>query len=107
MPTKGIGLTKRLLNQSMKNNLNEQLDLEEKLQTEAGATEDFNEGVKAFKEKGNPRLKENNMSLNNVTIGVIGAGTMGSGIAQVAAQNGHHVILVDSKEYIKTIQQQP
>lgn len=29
------------------------------------------------------------------TIGVVGAGTMGSGIAQVAAQNGHPVILCD------------
>ena len=29
------------------------------------------------------------------TIGVVGAGTMGSGIAQVAAQNGHPVILYD------------
>jgi 3-hydroxybutyryl-CoA dehydrogenase len=34
------------------------------------------------------------------TIGVIGAGTMGSGIAQVAAQNGHPVILCDvQREY--------
>lgn len=31
-------------------------------------------------------------------IGIIGAGTMGSGIAQVAAQNSHSVILVDSSE---------
>lgn len=29
-------------------------------------------------------------------IGVLGAGAMGSGIAQVAAQNGHEVILVDA-----------
>ena len=40
------------------------------------------------------------MSLNNVIIGVIGAGTMGSGIAQIASQNGHPVILVDSNENI-------
>jgi 3-hydroxybutyryl-CoA dehydrogenase len=32
-------------------------------------------------------------------IGIIGAGTMGSGIAQVAAQNSHSVILVDSSEH--------
>lgn len=31
-------------------------------------------------------------------IGVIGAGTMGSGIAQVAAQNNHEVILIDASE---------
>lgn len=33
-------------------------------------------------------------------IGVLGAGTMGSGIVQVAAQNGHEVILVDLNEQI-------
>lgn len=33
-------------------------------------------------------------------VGVLGAGTMGSGIAQVAAQNGHKVVLVDLNEHI-------
>ncbi len=54
MPTKGIGLTKRALNQSWDNTLQEQLNLEELLQTEAGKTEDFKEGVSAFLEKRKP-----------------------------------------------------
>ena len=33
-----------------------------------------------------------------MVVGIIGAGAMGSGIGQVAAQNGHQVILVDSLE---------
>jgi len=33
-------------------------------------------------------------------VGVLGGGTMGSGIVQVAAQNGHEVILVDLNEQI-------
>ncbi len=33
-------------------------------------------------------------------VGVLGAGTMGSGIVQVAAQNGHEVVLVDLNEQI-------
>ena len=39
---------------------------------------------------------ENTFSIK--TIGVIGAGTMGNGIAQVAARGGHSVILRDVKE---------
>lgn len=35
---------------------------------------------------------------DKIRIGVIGAGTMGTGIAQVAAQAGHEVILLDSRE---------
>lgn len=33
-------------------------------------------------------------------VGVLGAGSMGSGIAQVAAQNGHEVVLFDTNEAI-------
>lgn len=54
MPTRGLGLTKRALNQSMHNSLEGQLEVEEQLQTEAGHTADFVEGVAAFNEKRSP-----------------------------------------------------
>lgn len=57
MPTKGLGLTKRLLNQSYQNSLEQQLDMEKELQVEAGSTEDFKEGVTAFLEKRKPVFK--------------------------------------------------
>lgn len=57
MPTRGLGLTKKAVNQSFTNNLSEQLAVEEKLQTEAGKTYDFNEGVSAFLEKRKPEFR--------------------------------------------------
>ncbi len=57
MPTKGLGLTKRAVNQSFNNSLTEQLAVEEQLQTEAGKTYDFEEGVAAFLEKRKPEFK--------------------------------------------------
>lgn len=57
MPTKGLGLTKKLFNESYNNNLSQQLDLEEKYQTVAGNTHDYNEGVNAFLEKRKPNFK--------------------------------------------------
>jgi 2-(1,2-epoxy-1,2-dihydrophenyl)acetyl-CoA isomerase len=59
MPTKAIGLTKRLLNQSMNNNLEQQLKLESDLQIEASSSNDYNEGVTAFVEKRKPEFKGN------------------------------------------------
>jgi 2-(1,2-epoxy-1,2-dihydrophenyl)acetyl-CoA isomerase len=50
-PTRGLGLIKRALNASAANTLDEQLDLERDLQREAGRTEDYREGVRAFLEK--------------------------------------------------------
>lgn len=53
-PTKGLGLTKQLLNASLLNDLDAQLELEARLQAEAGWTDDFLEGVQAFREKRKP-----------------------------------------------------
>ncbi len=57
MPTLGLAYTKKALNESMQNNLQEQLALEEVLQTKAGTTNDYNEGVAAFLEKRKPNFK--------------------------------------------------
>ncbi len=57
MPTKGLWLTKKALNESMTNTLTDQLNLEEKLQTEAGKSFDYNEGVNAFLDKRKPIFK--------------------------------------------------
>ena len=57
MPTVGIGLTKRLLNQSLFNNLDKQLEAEGNLQVQAANSYDHKEGVKAFLEKRKPVFK--------------------------------------------------
>lgn len=51
LPTRALALTKRALNQSLINDLEKQLVLEEHLQSSAGETEDYREGVQAFLEK--------------------------------------------------------
>lgn len=56
MPTKGLAYTKIALNQSMVNNLEQQLELEDEYQQKAASTKDYNEGVSAFIEKRKPNF---------------------------------------------------
>lgn len=54
MPTRGLALTKKALNESLYNNLEQQLHMEDVYQTAASQTHDYSEGVKAFIEKRSP-----------------------------------------------------
>jgi 2-(1,2-epoxy-1,2-dihydrophenyl)acetyl-CoA isomerase len=56
LPTRGLGLTKRALNNAMCDSLDEQLHTEDSLQQKAAATKDFKEGVAAFIEKRKPNF---------------------------------------------------
>ena len=57
MPTYSLWLTKKALNESNGNSLIQQLALEDELQSTAGESYDYNEGVNAFLEKRRPEFK--------------------------------------------------
>ena len=57
MPTRALALTKQLINQSLSNTLEEQLQAEKAAQVTAGKCTDFAEGVNAFLEKRAPVFK--------------------------------------------------
>ena len=56
LPTRAIGMTKRLFDHATSATLEEQLEMEAQLQGVAAQTEDFREGVAAFVEKRPPRF---------------------------------------------------
>jgi 2-(1,2-epoxy-1,2-dihydrophenyl)acetyl-CoA isomerase len=51
LPTRAVGMTKRLIDHAPNATLEQQLEREADLQTAATQTEDFKEGVAAFLEK--------------------------------------------------------
>ncbi|BBM83034.1 enoyl-CoA hydratase-related protein [Candidatus Uabimicrobium amorphum] len=58
-PTKGLGYIKQAMNRSLVNDLEAQLNAEKELQTLAGQTQDYKEGVQAFLEKRKPKFMGN------------------------------------------------
>ncbi|MEP6976948.1 MAG: enoyl-CoA hydratase-related protein [Thermoleophilia bacterium] len=56
MPTRAIGMTKRLFDRAAESTLEDQLELEAQLQSAATKTNDFREGVTAFLEKRKPEF---------------------------------------------------
>ena len=56
-PTKGLAATKQVIQQSISNTLDQQLDLERDTMRQLGKTADYAEGVNAFMNKRQPQFK--------------------------------------------------
>lgn len=56
MPTKALAFTKHILNQSLTNTFQQQLQIEDEYQQKAALTKDYAEGVAAFLEKRHPNF---------------------------------------------------
>ncbi|MCI0711723.1 MAG: enoyl-CoA hydratase-related protein [Chloroflexi bacterium] len=56
LPTRALGLTKRMVNVAWENSLEEQLDIEAQLQEAASRTADHHEGIQAFLDKREPQF---------------------------------------------------
>ncbi len=54
LPTQALAFTKKALNHSMVHSMDQQLQMEDRLQQQASQTEDFKEGVASFLEKRKP-----------------------------------------------------
>ena len=91
-----LELMKKNLKLAMDSTFAESMQNETDTQRFLGNSSDYQEGLKAFFEKENPNLKDNNMELNKVVI--VGAGTMGQGIAQWFVQQGVQTEIADINE---------
>ena len=97
-PTKALGLTKRAMNRAMGTSLDEALAYEAMLQEIAGGTDDHKEGIAAVSGEASAsfcRSMTSHIAGDRIAVGVVGSGTMGAGIAQVAAVAGHSTVLFD------------
>ena len=101
MPPIAVMQIKEIVNAGLNAPLDTALMLERKAFQLQFATRDQKEGMRAFLEKRKPNSKGSeraDLSRDDLTVAVFGAGTMGRGIAQVCAQAGLTTLLFDSRD---------